>query len=231
MKLNVKVPEVLVSTEEESQAQKDRGLKQLLRLGTLVDVIFGLMLFRLFFLMPRPEVDNFGAAELVEVLRTSYLNYAAMIVGVILVIIYWQQSNLIFGNLERTDSKHATISVLQTFCLMLYLYFVRLDMEFDAAIITLKMQSVTLAFAGFLAILSWWYAIRKGLITNIVNQEEEYSVYLKLFPEPLVAAISFIFTFFGPLAWNLSWLLLIPVTMLVKRNIKKRKIKSESQQS
>ena len=113
MKLKINLGKIIKSNSELSPAEEDRGLKQLLRLGTLIDVLYGLMIFRLFLLLPRPEVDNFGAAELVEVLKTSYLNYLVMAVGIVLVIIYWQQSNLVFGNLERTDGKHATISILQ----------------------------------------------------------------------------------------------------------------------
>jgi hypothetical protein len=87
MKFNLKIDKLIKSNSELSEAEKERGLKQLMRLGTIIDVIYGLMIFRLFLLMPRPEVDNFGAAELVEVLKTSYLNYLAMTVGIVLIII------------------------------------------------------------------------------------------------------------------------------------------------
>jgi hypothetical protein len=46
---------------------------------------------------------------------------------------------------------------------MLYLYFVRLDLEFDGAVIALKMESIALALAGFLSVLSWHYAIKKQI--------------------------------------------------------------------
>ncbi|HBH50060.1 MAG TPA: hypothetical protein DDX98_15555 [Bacteroidales bacterium] len=216
MKFNLKIDKLIKSNSELSEAEKERGLKQLMRLGTIIDVIYGLMIFRLFLLMPRPEVDNFGAAELVEVLKTSYLNYLAMTVGIVLIIIYWQQSNLIFGNLERTDSKHATISILQVFSLMLYLYFVRLDLEFDGAVIALKMESIALALAGFLSVLSWHYAIKNKFVTDSITVREKNQTYLKLLPEPIVSALTFPFAVLGPDIWTLAWLLLIPVSMTTK---------------
>ena len=45
----------------------ERGERQLTRVMTIVDVLYGLMIFRAFLLMPRPELDNFTANELVSV--------------------------------------------------------------------------------------------------------------------------------------------------------------------
>lgn len=214
--MKVNISKLIKSNKDLTTAEQERGLKQLLRLGTLIDILFGLMLFRIFLLMPRPEIDHFGAAELVEVLKTSYLNYLSMGVGLLLVIIYWQQSNLMFGNLERSDGKHATISILQVFSLLLYLYFVRLDMEFDGAVITLKMESITLAVAGFLSVLSWYYAIHNKLISDTLTKDEQNKVYLKLLPEPIVSVLTLPFAVLGPNIWTLAWLLLIPVGIITK---------------
>ena len=214
--MKIKIPNVLVSKKDLTEADKERGLKQLFRVGTIVDVLYGLMIFRLFLLLPRPEVDHFDAEQLVEVLKTSYLNYLAMFVGIVLVIIYWHQSNIVFGNLERTDGKHATISILQVFSLMLYLYFVRLDLEFDGAVIALRMESITLAIAGFLSVFSWYYAIKNKLVSDTLTKEEQNKTYLKLLPEPIVSLLTLPFAVFGPDIWTLAWLLLIPVGMLTK---------------
>ncbi len=77
-----------------------------------------------------------------SVLKSSGPVYLVMVVGMVMVIIYWGQSNLQFGNLVRTDGKHAALSIIQTFSLMLYFYFVRLDVELGGAVITLKMESI-----------------------------------------------------------------------------------------
>ena len=137
--------------------------------------------------------------------------------GFVLVLIYWMQSNLQFGNLERTDGKHATLSLLQVITLMIYLYFVRLDVELDGAIIALQMESVFLALSGFLGLWSWHYAIKNKLISDTLMKDEQDKVYLKLMPEPIVSVLSFPFAFFGADIWTLSWLLLIPVGYLSKR--------------
>jgi len=140
-----------------------------------------------------------------------------MFVGFVLVLIYWGQSNLQFGNLDRTDSKHATLSLLQVITLMIYLYFVRLDVELDGAVIALQMESVFLALSGFLGLWSWHYAIKNNLISDAIKKDEQDKVYLKLMPEPIVSVLSFPFAAFGPDIWTLSWLLLIPVGYISKK--------------
>ena len=54
-----------------------------------------------FTLLPSPEEDGFGAKELLTVLKTSYINYLAIAIGVFMVIVYWGQSNVQFGNLDH----------------------------------------------------------------------------------------------------------------------------------
>ncbi len=211
------IKKFLKSKTEITEAFKERGSKQLFRLAIIIDVLYALMIYKIFLFLPRPEVDGFTKDDLVEVLTTSYLNYLVMFVGFVLIIIYWMQSNLQFGNLERTDGKHATLSLLQVISLMIYLYFVRIDVEFDGAVIALQMESIFLALAGFLAVWSWHYSIKNNLITDTLTTLEQNKVYLKLFPEPITAVLTLPFAVLGPDIWTLSWLLLIPVGIILKK--------------
>jgi len=167
--------------------------------------------------MPNPEIDNFGREELYEVLTHSYLNYTVILIGLVLVILYWGLSNLQFGNLDRTDSKHATLSILQVFSLMLYIYFVRLDAEFEGEVLLMQLQSVFLALAGFLSLWAWHYSVKHKLVSDTPTQLEKDNLYIKLLPEPTVSLLTFPMAWFGPLVWTLGWLLLIPVGWLTKK--------------
>jgi uncharacterized membrane protein len=211
------IKKILTSKKEITQAMLERGEKQLFRLAFIIDVLYALLIYKLFMFLPRPEIDGFTKDDLVEVLSTSYMNYLMMFVGFVLILIYWGQSNLMFGNLKRTDGKHAVLSLLQVISLMVYLYFVRLDVEFDGAVIALQMESVFLAISGFMGLWSWHYAKKNDLISDNVTHDEVSSVYLKILPEPVVSVLSFPFAAFGPDIWTLSWLLLIPVGWLSKR--------------
>ena len=210
---------------------RNREMRQLIRLQTLIDVVYGITLFRIFLFLPRPEVDGFGAKDLVKVLSESYLNYMMIIVGIFMLIVYWGQSNIQFGNLKRTKTPHAIFSILQVVFLLIYFYFVRLDVEFDGAEIALQMESIFLALAGFMSILGWHYAVKNDLVDDSVTSEEKYQVYLRLYPEPIVSVLTFPFAFLGPDAWTAAWLLLIPVNMISKRVINKVKQKAEARQA
>ena len=195
----------------------ERGEKQLWRLSVLIDVLYALMIYKLFTLMPNPDIDGFGRDELYNVLTKSYLNYTVILVGIVLVILYWGLSNRLFGNLSHTNSAHSTLSILQIFSLMLYIYFVRLDAQFPGETSLMVMQSFLLAIAGFLSVFSWHYALKSNLVSEAPSAIEKDNMYFKLLPEPVVSVLTLPFAFFGPLYWTLSWLLLIPVGYLAKK--------------
>ena len=205
---------------------------QLFRLAVIIDVLFALLIYKLFTLMPNPEIDGFGREDLYKVLTESSLNYTVIIVGLVLVILYWGISNLQFGNLDRTDSMHSALSILQIFSLMLYIYFVRLDAEFGGEILLMQMQSLFLALAGFLSLWSWHYAIKNNLVSDAPSKIEKETMYIKFLPEPVVSLLTFPLAWFGPVIWTLGWLLLIPVGWGLKKyrhkirfmNIQKEKV-------
>ena len=208
---------ILTGSKEMTEAIKERGFKQMIRVITIIDVLYALLIYQLFNLMPRPEVDGFTREELTEVLSHSYVNYLGIFVGMVLILLYWGQSNLQYGNMNRTDGRHSVLSILQVFCLMLYLYFIRLDLQFDSPVLTLQMQSITLALAGFFSVWGWYHANQNGLISNTLTTLEKDKVYLKLMPEPVTAVLTIPFATIGPNYWTFSWLLLIPVGWVLKR--------------
>lgn len=208
-----------------TDATKARGARQLLRLEVMIDVLFALMIYKLFTFMPSPSVDGFGREDLYKVLSESYLNYTVILIGLVLVLIYWGLNNMQFGNLERTDGKHASLSILQVFSLMLYIYFVRLDAEFEGEVLLMQLQSIFLAIAGFLSVISWHYAIKNDLVSDLPSELENDKMYIQLMPEPIVSVLTIPLAIFGPLVWTLGWLLLIPVGILAK--VIQRKMKEK----
>jgi len=203
----------------------ERGERQLNRIMIIIDVLYALMIFQLFLMMPRPEIDNFTANELVTVLRTSYINYLAMFVGMVLILLYWGQNHVVFGNLDRTDGTLSVIAILQTFILMLYLYFVRLDLEMGGQTLVLRLESVSLAIAGGIGVWAWHYANKRQLFSDKLSDLEVDKTYLKLMPEPITSILTIPFAVFGPDIWTMSWLLMIPVSYILKRIRKRMKSK------
>jgi uncharacterized membrane protein len=108
--------------EKTSQATITAQMRQLRRLEMLIDVVYALVILRIFTLIPRPEKGDFAWGTIVEFLLSDKGDLIMALVGMVIVIIYWTQNNTIFGNLVRTDNRHATLTIIQLFSLLLFLY-------------------------------------------------------------------------------------------------------------
>ena len=117
--------------EQTTEAVHERKIRQLSRLETVIDVLFALLIFQLVIALPQPPGDAESLQAGVISLLDEHLGEALMsVIGIILVLIYWQQSNVLFGNLARTDGRHSSLAILQMFCLLLYLYLTRMEIAF-----------------------------------------------------------------------------------------------------
>jgi len=209
--------------KEKTQAQKERDASQLRRLQTLMDVVFGVLLIRVFTLLPHLTNPESGKIDPLVIFTETGENFIMFVIGFILICIYWFQSNKTSGNLVSTDGKHTMLSILQLFFLLLYLYSVRLDMETQSDVLALFMQSVSLALAGFAGVAAWVYATKHPeMISEAVNPEEANELKISILSEPLAAAFTIPFAFIGPGIWNLSWLSVIVFGIILKRRHKKK---------
>ncbi len=212
-----------MAKKEKTQAQKERDERQLRRLHTLMDVVFGVLLIRIFTLLPHPTKPETGSFDPLVIFTEGGENFIMFIIGFILITIYWIQSNKTSGNLVATDGKHTVLSILQLLFLLLYLYSVRLDMETQSDVLALFMQSVSLALAGFAGVAAWVYASKRAdLVSEAVSLEEANELKISILAEPLAALVTIPFAFIGPGIWNLSWLSVIVFGILLKKRHKKK---------
>ena len=209
-------------SKEKTQAQKERDATQLRRLQTLMDVVFGVLLIRIFTLLPHPVKPETGAFDPLVIFTEGGENFIMFVIGFVLITIYWIQNNNTTGNLVATDGKHTVLSIMQLLFLLLYFYSVRLDMETQSDVLALFMQSVSLAFAGFAGVAAWIYATKHAeLVSEAVSLEETNQLKISILSEPLAALVTIPFAFIGPGIWNLSWLSVIVFGILLKKRHKK----------
>jgi uncharacterized membrane protein len=100
-----------------SQAAKDE--RSLGRLETLVDSVFALVL--VLFVLDFPRPDSLSTMDLGEFLAVQVQTILQTAIGLVVVLTYWIQSNSLCGNLKATDNKHASITIVQVFFVLLYL--------------------------------------------------------------------------------------------------------------
>jgi uncharacterized membrane protein len=198
---------------------KEREQRQLRRLETLIDVVFGITIWRLFILLPRPE-ENPEWTSMLDMLGDSLLNFAVVVIALIIVIIYWIQSNLLFKYLVRTDSWHIGFSIAQIFSLLLFLYAIRVGVGFEADTTTRVFESATACLLGVFSFAAWYYALHKGnLVTDELDADEARAITERIKAEPVTAAITIPFAA-GMWMWELSWFIYPFVVYLYKRRKK-----------
>ncbi len=213
----------MVVKKEKTRAQSERDKKRLGRLQTLIDVVFGMLIIRIFTLLPHLTNPESGTFDPLVIFTEGGENFIMFIIGFFLITIYWYQNNKTGGNLISTDTTHTVLSILQLLFLLLYFYSVRLDMETQSDVLALFMQSVALALAGFTSVAAWIYALKQpDLVSDAVTPEEGNEIKISILAEPLAATLTVPFAFIGPGAWNLSWLSVIIFGFFLKRRHKKR---------
>jgi len=194
---------------------------QLVRLATLTDVVYAVGLVLVIQWLPMPEESHSGGVVWLMDLFAEYTtNIVAVLIGLVFVILYWIRSNTLLSALDRTDGVHTGLSIASVFFLLLLLYIVRVSAEV-AAPSRRAGESVAVALIGIAAGLAWWWACRKKLVREGSTHEERVGVQLEAFSEPVAALITLPFAFVGELAWNLSWLVIIPVTAILRRRARR----------
>ena len=197
---------------------------QLSRLERLADVIYALVLWRLFTLIPKPISAEGAWHTFSEYLAANGMTLIIVVIGVIFVIIYWLQSNTLLGNLEKSDSKHTILSIVQLFALLLFLMSLNLGVVLGGSAFTRVLESATAALAGLSGAFAWRYGIKnRRLIQPDVTDFDAQKILDGVLAEPLTALMTIPFAFAGPWFWEASWLLLIPTNMVLKR-IRKQQV-------
>lgn len=185
----------------------EHGRRQLRRLEILTDVIFAIAIWRVFMMLPRPDEDSF--ASIVEMYRGHASVLAIVLIGFVIMIMYWIQNNAVFGALERTNNRHTVLSILQVCSVLLFLYAVRLGVEFDGTLGAMVFESVAATLMGALGLAGWLYAIhRRHLVHESVTGEDARHMTARLLPGPVTAALTIGIAFLGSLWWTLSWFVL-----------------------
>ena len=206
----------LLKKTESTKAEIERGVGLLNSIRVVINVLYAMLIFQVFLILPRPDDPDLKYHTLGQIYSENLNQVLVIVVGLILIIMYWIQFNRQLGNLVRSSPMHASLSVVQMICLMLYLYFVRFDMEFDGMKLALQMESIFLALAGFIGAYNWRYARKNKLTSDQITDNEEMSLFYSLLPEPMASLFTLPFAAFGPGIWTISFLSIIPIGYILK---------------
>lgn len=185
-----------------------RSILQLSRLERIMDVVFALVIWRLFTFLPTQEVGGNKWDSVSDMLIAEWEIYVFVLLAIIIVIVYWLQNNSLLGNLKKTDGIHTAISIFQLFFVLLFIYSIGAGIRIGSDTDSRAFESITAMMVGLLSLLAWHYAMYKGdLLDPELSADEAVHIRQKNMAEPVTAAITIPFTLLGPLAWELSWFL------------------------
>jgi uncharacterized membrane protein len=191
------------------------GKRQLNRLGNLMDVVFALAIWRLFMLLPRPLEDE--TRSVWQVFSAEPQSLLTVLIGMIIVIIYWLQNNLLFAHLARTDTHHTVLSILQIFCLLLFLYAIALGTKYEAATDLRVLESLTALLVGVPSYFAWRHAKFKGrLLAPSLSKQEADAISVRILAEPITAALTLPLAAL-PWLWEIAWFSFPLVQRLLRR--------------
>lgn len=185
-----------------------RGERQLRRLETLTDVVYAIVLWRLFMLIPRPGISTQEWTSVQDYLSDEWIALALVAIGVAFTIIYWLQSNHLLSALKRTDTRHTSLCIVQLFFVLIFLYSLRLGVDLGGSLGTRLVESCAAAAVGLTAVAAWNYA-RKGrrLLRPEVTTEEAQAIAKRIVAEPATAVATIPVAFLGAVFWELTWFL------------------------
>ena len=211
--------------EAEDKAKFRRESLQLQRLARMVDVVYAIIIWRAFTLLPRPTAEQLSWEHIGAFLSANIGSFVLVFIGIVVTIIYWLQNNVLFGNLQSTDSRHTILSILQLFFLLVFLVSLRLSIDLGASTGTRALESIAAALVGIAGGWGWLYAIKNHRLL-LPEVTEQYARHLRdrILAEPITAIITIPLAFVGPIIWEISWLSYPLVVLLVKRHRRAKKV-------
>jgi uncharacterized membrane protein len=198
-------PNVMETIDSRALAGRRRETSQLRRLETLTDVVYGIAIWRVFILFPRPDEPAWNWHSWREFLAAEGMTIVLIAIGVAVLIIYWLQSNTLFSLVERADGKFAVRAIVQIFFVLLFLFSIRVGTELPASAWTRGFESVAALLLGLSSTWMWSYAVKgRRLLHDDVTDDEAKAVRKRITAEPATAAFTLPFAF-TPWLWELAW--------------------------
>ena len=194
---------------DSKQSQTRRGTLLLKRLERLSDVVYAIIIWQLFMLIPTPDSVGKDWGSLGAYLDDAGITILVVLIGIGWTIVYWLQSGRHLAVLESTDDWHAGLTIFQLFFLFVFLYSMKLGVDIGGMAGTWALESSSATAVGLCSLLAFQHARRKRrLLHPDVTDDEARWIAVRSRAEPLSTGITIPFAFVtGPLFFgvNLTW--------------------------
>ena len=119
---------------------------------------------------------------------------------------------------KSSRTRHTFVAIAQLCSVLLFLYAIRMGVEFDGDRFAMIFESCAAGLMGLLGWLNWGYATKdRRLVHEWVEKTDVDRVTLRLLPQPITALLTVPCAFFGPAIWGLSWFVIAPLVARATR--------------
>ena len=203
-------------------SESTTGRKRLRRLETFLDIAYAVLFVN--FIMYLPKTEDMAWTDLPYGLLSLLLDNSPelmrLFIAVGLTLISWNLTHKLLGPLERSNAVHTLLALLQLIFICLFLFFAVADPAVKSVSSRVG-QSICLAISGFIGIVSWSYARKKGFAKAEFTETQKDDVGRSVIIEPVTALLNTGLGFVGPGTWTLGWfvipLLLVGAKRLLER--------------
>lgn len=107
---------------------------------------------------------------------------------------------------------------MQIFCLLLFLYAVKIGVDFPGQSGARVLESLTAALVGIASIAAWRRAMNnRRLLSSEIGTQRANRISDEILAEPLAAGITIPCAFIGPVTWEIAWLSYLPISYWLRR--------------
>jgi len=202
---------------------EERGLERIIGLSDAV-FAFSLTLLALDLVVPDLQIDN--AILLQQSLLDEIPRFLYFFVTFFITAAYWRSHHRIFRFIKRYDDVLMQLNLVLLVFIILMPFITKLINEHGNIQIGVIIAAIGYAIPGFLLSGMWHYS-SKGyrLIEDTITEDYIRETTLKNYVIPSVFIFSILFSFIKPSYTLYSWVLFIPLKILLQYKFKAEKYK------
>jgi uncharacterized membrane protein len=164
---------------------------------------------------------NLTQAELLDELYALYPQFESYVISFAVIAIFWVSYHQVFNHIKGS---HITIVYLNLIFLLLITLLslsTSLIINYETYQIPYVIYNFIVVMTSLLLALIWWYAIKnKGLVEENLHPFFIKGVFANLISIPIVFTISIIISFVNLGVAQYFWLVIIPITIAIRRKFK-----------
>ena len=164
---------------------------------------------------------NLTQAELLDELYALYPQFESYVISFAVIGIFWVSYHQVFNHIKGSHITIVYLNLLFLLLITLLSLSTSLIINYETYQIPYVIYNFIVVMTSLLLALIWWYAIKnKGLVEENLHPFFIKGVLANLISIPIVFTISIIISFVNLDVAQYFWLVIIPMTIAIRRKFK-----------